>query len=42
MGTIGGAATGGVVTAAMLAWTAKDIYDIVGILQEDAARTATP
>ena len=31
---VGGAFTGGAVTAAMAAWTIKDIYDIVQILSE--------
>jgi|6_EtaG_2_1085325.scaffolds.fasta_scaffold04608_3 hypothetical protein len=34
-GLAGGGVSGGVISAAMLAWTAKDFYDIVQILQEE-------
>ena len=36
LGTVGGAMTGGAMTAAMAAWTAKDAYDIWNILNEEA------
>tara|TARA_Y100000593_G_C4288718_1_gene327070 strand:+ start:231 stop:1580 length:1350 start_codon:yes stop_codon:yes gene_type:complete len=34
LGTLGGAVTGGVLTAAMAAWTLKDLYDIAQIIED--------